>query len=269
MRRAVGLAAVAASLVLVAGTGSADRVTSTGTTGTPSSRVEGPALDAVPARAPARPIEPRGNHARPGRTAVLPPTHTVRAGDTLGAVGQRYGVTAPAVANANSVERNATLHPGQQLVIPQTGSVQPTTPEEVAAADLAVERLLVETAVAHGLDGALVQAVAWRESRWQQRVVSHRGAIGIMQVRPTTGVAVARHLDRELDLYDVIDNVEAGTAYLAMLLDRYRGDVAAALAGYHQGPQSVAERGRIPATQRYITDVMDLRSRFAEAHPAR
>lgn len=198
---------------------------------------------------------------------MLPHTHTVAPGDTLGTVGQRYGSTAGDLARANAVDRRDTIHPGQTLVIPRNGPASPATSEEAAAADVAVERLLLETASAHGLEGALVQAVAWRESRWQQRVVSHRGAVGILQVRPRTGMAMAGHLGRDLDLYDVADNIAAGSAYLAALLDRYDGDLRAALGAYHQGPQSLAEQGPIPATQRYVAAVLALRDRFASPSP--
>lgn len=285
--RAVALSAVAAGLVLVVGAGQAGRATDPVSASGAPARSAGVdvlapdvlapdalapdtvAVDAALAPELLRPRHPGAAQARPGRTAVLPSTHTVRPGDTLGAVGQRYGVTSGALAQANALDRRATLRPGQQLVIPHGESSQPITAEEVMAANVAAEGLLADTATAYGLDSALVQAVAWQESRWQQRVVSHRGAIGMMQVRPSTGAAMADQLGRPIDLYDVTDNVVAGTAYLATLLDRAGGDVAAALAGYYQGPQSVEERGPIPATQRYVADVVDLRQRFARARDAR
>ena len=264
-----GLVAVAASLVFVVALPvGVDQRERTGPRSEAPAATTGPTLDRALAHeltAPSR--SSSAEQARPGRTAVLPRTHTVAPGDTLGTVGQRYGSTAGDVARANAVGRRDTIHPGQTLVIPRNGPASPETPEEAAAADLAVERLLLETAAAHGLDGALVQAVAWRESRWQQRVVSHRGAVGILQVRPRTGKAMAGHLGRDVDLYDVADNIAAGSAYLAVLLNRYDGDLRAALGAYHQGPQSLAEQGPIPATQRYVADVLALRDRFAVPAP--
>lgn len=264
-----GLAAVAAGLaVVVALPGGDDHRDRSGPRVERPAATTGPTLDRALAhelRPPSRSRSPE--QARPGRTAVLPHTHTVAPGDTLGTVGQRYGSTAGDLARANAVDRRDTIHPGQTLVIPRDGPGTPATPEEAAAADLAVERLLLETAAAHGLEGALVQAVAWRESRWEQRVVSDRGAVGILQVRPRTGKAMADRLGRDPDLYEVADNLAAGSAYLAALLDRYHGDLRAALAAYHQGPQSLAEQGPIPATQRYVADVLALRDRFASPAP--
>lgn len=217
--------------------------------------------DSPPAR---RDAPPRAN-----RTAVLPPTHTVRPGDTLGSVAQRYGVTPAALADANAVDGSALLHPGDTLVVPRPDVLPLTTPEKAAAAGQAVDVLFAEAAARFGLDLPLVQAVAWRESRWTQRVVSHRGAIGIMQVQPATGEAMARHVGRPLDLHDVRDNVVAGTAYLAYRLDRRGGDLRAALADYHQGSGSVQRGGRIRATAEYVAEVLALRERFAQAQGPR
>lgn len=214
---------------------------------------------------PARRDAPR----RANRTAVLPPTHTVRPGDTLGSVAQRYGVTPAALADANAVDRSALLHPGDTLVVPRPDVLPLTTPEKAAAAGQAVDVLFAEAAARFGLDLPLVRAVAWRESRWTQRVVSHRGAIGIMQVQPATGEAMARHVGRPLDLHDVRDNVVAGTAYLAYRLDRRGGDLRAALADYHQGSGSVQRGGRIRVTDEYVAEVLALRERFAQAQGPR
>lgn len=194
---------------------------------------------------------------------MLPPTHTVEPGDTLSRVAERYRVTSRSMARANAVELQGTLRPGQELIIPSEDRVDPASPEEAIAAGLAVQRLLTDAAAEFGLDPALVQAVAWAESRWKQRVASDRGAVGLLQVRGPTGRAMGRLLDRELHLHRAEDNVVAGTAYLARRLERRHGDLPAALADYHQGPHSVARHGRVPATVRYISDVLLLRDRFA------
>lgn len=208
--------------------------------------------------AAARPHDPVADH-----TAVLPPTHTVQPGDTLSRLAERYQVTSRSMARVNAVDPQGTLRPGQELIIPDGDVRELATPEEAVAAGLAVEGLLADAAADFGLDPALVKAVAWAESRWEQRVVSHRGAIGIMQVTPTTGAAMSHALGRELNLHKASDNVVAGAAYLAHRLGRRDGDVAAALTDYHQGPQSAAQRGRLRVTQRYIAEVSHLRDRFA------
>lgn len=201
--------------------------------------------------------------ADPDQPAVMPPTHTVTVGETLTTVAVRYGVPVAALARANALRNRHVLHPGRTLVLPRVHTARPGTPQAAVRADLPQGRLLENAATRFRIDPALVKAVAWRESRWTQRVVSSQGAIGVMQVRPTTGEVVAAQLGGGLNLYDIEDNVTAGVAYLQALLQRTGGDVDAALAAYHQGPRSVAEQGRLPLTERYITDVLATRARFA------
>lgn len=204
----------------------------------------------------------------PDEPAVMPPTHTVASGETLVEVADRYGLPVDELVRANAVRNRHLLRPGRTLVLPRAEppatADPPATPAQAVAADLPAEPLLDETAAAFGLDPYLVKAVAWRESRWNQRVVSPRGAIGVMQVRPTTGQVVAEHLGRPLDLYDLQDNITAGVAYLDMLHDRMGGDHDTMLAAYHQGARSVRDGGRLPVTDSYIAEVLVLRDRFAQ-----
>jgi soluble lytic murein transglycosylase-like protein len=94
--------------------------------------------------------------------------------------------------------------------------------------------------------------VAWAESAWEQERVSATGAVGIMQLEPSTGDWVSTHLaGRRLDIWNALDNVTAGSLLLRHLLDAVDADQAAALAGYYQGTASVAERGVFEDTRRY------------------
>jgi len=94
-------------------------------------------------------------------------------------------------------------------------------------------------------------------------VTSHKGAIGVLQVLPSTAQLVSPAVGRELNLYDLFDNVEAGCAYLALLTEREQGDLHAVLAGYHQGPESVATEGFFRITDDYIAEVLASRRTFA------
>ena len=58
------------------------------------------------------------------------------------------------------------------------------------------------------------------------------------------------------------DNVKAGSLYLAHLLRETGGDPTMAAAAYYQGLSSVRRIGMLPETQRYVANVMALRSRF-------
>jgi soluble lytic murein transglycosylase-like protein len=91
-----------------------------------------------------------------------------------------------------------------------------------------------------------------------------------MQLMPRTAASLARRMGRGDD-YDIADpafNIEAGTTYLAYLLELFEGDVKLALAGYNAGPMRVrrwVRHGRPIATQvrRYVDNVLAARERFA------
>jgi len=94
------------------------------------------------------------------------------------------------------------------------------------------------------LEADLVFALIYAESRFDPEAVSPRGAIGLMQISPSTGRWIAEQLNlpepaRE-DLYDIERNLRFGTWYLRRLLDRF-GDVETALEAYNAGPTTVEE----------------------------
>jgi soluble lytic murein transglycosylase len=86
-----------------------------------------------------------------------------------------------------------------------------------------------------GLDPLLVLAVVREESRFDPEAVSPAGAVGLMQLLPST----ARGLDPSVAPQDLVDpqtSVRLGTAYLAGRLRDFGGDVVMALVAYNAGP---------------------------------
>lgn len=205
-----------------------------------------------------------GGAADPNAEAVLPRTHTVEAGDTFARIAARYDLPLDRLLRANAALRSQGLNPGQVVVLPEPRARRPASPEAATTAGLPVEGILEDSAAAHDRDPALIKAVAWQESQWNQRLISPAGAIGLMQVRPTSGEVAATLVGRPLDLHDPVDNVTAGVAYLDMLVARHDGDVRAALAAYFQGAHSVRTDGRFAVTERYVAEVTALRDRFAD-----
>jgi soluble lytic murein transglycosylase-like protein len=102
-------------------------------------------------------------------------------------------------------------------------------------------RAAFEAAAArHGLSVALLQSLAWSESRYDASAVSPAGAIGVMQLMPATARALA------VDPWDPQQNIEGGAAYLRQQLDRFDGDLERALAAYNAGPGQVQRHAGVP-----------------------
>jgi soluble lytic murein transglycosylase-like protein len=109
------------------------------------------------------------------------------------------------------------------------------------------------------LDPALIHAVIEAESRYNPNAVSERGAIGLMQVMPTTG---QRYGVSAQELRDPARNIATGARYLTDLLRLFNGDLRLALAGYNAGEAAVARHGNdIPPyaeTKAYVPRVLAL-----------
>lgn len=111
----------------------------------------------------------------------------------------------------------------------------------------ALARALVHASREHDLPAAFVLAVIEVESRFDPYAVSNKGALGLMQVLPSTGAPIARRLGipwrGPQTLFDPHANVRIGVAYLRELIDRY-ANVRAALAAYNWGPGEIDARLR-------------------------
>ncbi len=113
-----------------------------------------------------------------------------------------------------------------------------------------VERLastIVAEAQRNALDPVLVMALIHVESRFNSFAVSPVGALGLMQVLPSTGQEIATKLGiawhGPQTLFDPVANVRIGVAYLHQLSKRYE-DLPTALAAYNWGPGRIDRRIR-------------------------
>ncbi|MDI3339276.1 MAG: LysM peptidoglycan-binding domain-containing protein [Sphaerobacter sp.] len=214
-----------------------------------------------PAPAEPAPAAPTAPDPSPAEEYVIQP------GDTLWRIAVSRGLTVDAILAANpSITDPNRIYAGATLRLPGGAVPLPGTPSTGAPVGGDVRQAIEHHAATYGLDPLLVLALAWQESGWQQHVVSPSGAIGVMQVLPSTGDWVAQMIvGRPLDIRsNMDDNVLAGTAYLRWLIDHFGGSVDLALAGYYQGPGSVARAGVLPETARYVSAVLAIRDYLAQ-----
>jgi soluble lytic murein transglycosylase-like protein len=124
----------------------------------------------------------------------------------------------------------------------------------VSSGNPAIDALAQEAAARHGLDPCLILSVMRAESGFNRSAVSVKGASGLMQLMPETASRFGVN-----NIFDVRENVMGGARYLRWLLDRFRGDVRLALAGYNAGEGAVELYGlRIPPfleTQNYVRTI--------------
>ena len=111
---------------------------------------------------------------------------------------------------------------------------------------------IAEASKLYNIPEAFIKAVIKIESNFNPRAVSRVGAMGLMQLMPST----AAHMNVQ-DPFDPRQNILGGTKYLRRLADRYDGDINLVLSGYHAGPGNVEKAGGIPfeKTRDYVKNV--------------
>lgn len=207
-------------------------------------------------------------------------TYVVQRGDTLWGISRSHHVALHDLEAANPMPNFDYIRPGQKVTIPDppapppasaptpAGSAPPPVAERRPPSGTPERALLVAAARRHGVNPNLVLALSWWESGWNQGSLSSAGAVGMMQVLPSTADwAGPRFVGRKVDVHRAEDNVEVGTALLRHYLDVF-DDPKLALAAYYQGETATHKYGVLPGSQRYVEGIWSLRNRFqAGAYP--
>jgi hypothetical protein len=120
---------------------------------------------------------------------------------------------------------------------------------------------ITEASTRFAVPASWIRAVMQIESGGDQRATSPRGAMGLMQLMPSTWVELSARYGLGLDPFDARDNILAGTAYLKEMHDRFGS--AGFLAAYHAGPwryeQQLATGKPLPSeTVAYVASVTPL-----------
>lgn len=149
-------------------------------------------------------------------------------------------------ARSAATEVNSYLDGGSQIHLLRDRSF---SQEEIDAA-------IVQAAARHNVDPNLVRSVVKVESNFNPHAVSRKGAMGLMQLMPST----ARSLNVS-NPFDPAQNVDAGVRHLKRLLESYGGDVRLSLAAYNAGSAAVARSAGIPRfaeTRSYVRRITNL-----------
>ncbi len=205
----------------------------------------------------------------PARSSEAPAiTYTVRPGDTLSAIAVRFGTTTTALMDGNEIADANRIRPGSVLVV-SGGSGEASDyanlPERLRSRPerMALIPLFEKWAAANEIDTALLMALAYHESGWNQEAVSHAGAVGIGQLMPVSAQWIAGFLigQPELDRTIPEDNIRMSARYLSWLLNRF-DDERLAIGAYFQGPTSVSAGVWNDSTELYVANVLAQRPSF-------
>jgi soluble lytic murein transglycosylase-like protein len=127
--------------------------------------------------------------------------------------------------------------------------------------------LIAGAAARHRVPAAFVASIVAAESNFKSTAISPKGAVGLMQLMPST----ARQFGADPAV--PAENVDAGTRYLSWLMTRYqhrRNSIRHVIAAYNAGPGMVDRYRGVPPfreTRNYVTRVLGHLKKFSIAQP--
>jgi soluble lytic murein transglycosylase len=95
------------------------------------------------------------------------------------------------------------------------------------------------------IDPLLMYAIIRHESEFDAKAVSRAGAVGLLQIMPSTGRMIARELShnpfQEDSLFEPVVSINFGAWYIKTLIKKFNGSLPLAIAAYNAGPNAVNE----------------------------
>jgi transglycosylase-like protein with SLT domain len=143
----------------------------------------------------------------------------------------------------------------------QVGPVTPAPPGRTVD----THALIRLAAQRHRVPEAFVKSIIAAESNFNCNAVSGKGALGLMQLMPGT----AKELGADPNIPE--ENVDAGTHYLRVLMDKYQGhanSLTRVIAAYNAGPRMVDRYHGVPPfreTRRYVVRVLRFMRHYQKA----
>ena len=135
-----------------------------------------------------------------------------------------------------------------------TGDTSTVSSGTTSSSKTDLDAYFEEAARTYGVDVNLLKAIAHTESNFNPNATSSAGAMGVMQLMPSTAKSLGIK-----DAYNARDNIMGGAKVISQHLSRYNGDVSLALAAYNAGSGNVKKYGGIPPfteTQNYVKKVL-------------
>jgi len=177
-----------------------------------------------------------------------------------GVLGSLLLLIIPAIPSFAENKIQAYVAPDGKVVFTNMVDDNPvsiaTAPPEAIPSSIgsgAIHALIEAIATNHGVDPALVKAMVKTESNFNRWAISSKGALGLMQLIPNTGLRFGVR-----DFFDPKQNIEGGVSYIKFLLEKFKGDLDLSLAAYNAGENLVERLGRIPSipeTRDYVRKV--------------
>jgi soluble lytic murein transglycosylase-like protein len=159
----------------------------------------------------------------------------------------RAVVVSPRVVHENVIAPRQVSDQGQ---LRQTAAITPPG---------SLREMVDQAAERHSLPPQLIHSVIKVESNYNTRAVSPKGALGIMQLVPSTALRFGVG-----DVFNAKQNIEGGVRYLRYLVNMFGGNYGLALAAYNAGEGAVVKYGGIPPYPETVSYLTQVRRRLAE-----
>jgi murein DD-endopeptidase MepM/ murein hydrolase activator NlpD len=209
--------------------------------------------------------------------------HTVQPGDTATGLAVRFHAWTAELIAHNHLGPGAGLRVGEQIEIPVvTAAVDKARTQEPARSHRRTEprsgtkmaypsrqqvrQAIVRVSRRQGVDPQLSLAVSWQEAGWRMHHVSSAGAVGAMQVLPSTAKWMELYVGRDLKPRRLRDNVTTGVTLLDVLAAETVSR-ARQVGAYYQGLGAVRRHGLYDDTRAYVDNVLAIRHRLEAGQP--